>query len=165
LRSSKEERIIPISEFIERHYKTKIQPDEILTAITIPKLPDKKYYHSYYQLGRRNAVNITRMSISVMLSFDESNKIDECCIVDGSLFSRSQRITDVENALIGKPLNEQTISAAEKPLTKKIEKEIGGRWSAEYKKPVFINLFKDALEEINLENRNSEKVSFKSSCN
>jgi CO/xanthine dehydrogenase FAD-binding subunit len=148
LHSKKEERIVPISEFIQRHYKTIIQPDEILTAITIPKLPDKKYYHSYYQLGRRNAVNITRMSVSVMLNFDNDDKIEECYIVDGSLFSRSQRITEVEKALIGKPLNEQTVSDAEKPLAEKIEKEIGGRWSAEYKKPVFINLFKDALIEI-----------------
>ncbi|MCD4796001.1 MAG: hypothetical protein K8R49_02365, partial [Candidatus Cloacimonetes bacterium] len=90
-------------------------------------------------------------SISVMLSFDKNDKIDECYIVDGSLFSRSQRITDVENTLIGKHLDELTIRAAEKPLAEKIEKEIGGRWSAEYKKPVFINLFKDALEEIHLE--------------
>ena len=95
-----------------------------------------------------------------MLSFDDNDKIEECYIVDGSLFSRSQRITNVEKALIGKSLNEQTIRAAEKPLAEKIKKEIGGRWSAEYKKPVFINLFKDALEEINLEKRNSEKVSF-----
>ena len=159
--SSKGERIVPISKFIERHYKTEIQSDEILTAIIIPKLPDKKYYHSYYQLGRRSAVNITRMSICVMLSFDKDDKIDECCIVDGSLFSRSQRITDVEKALIGKHLNEQTISAAEKPLAEKIEKEIGGRWSVEYKKPVFINLFKDALEEINLEKAYKQRKSSK----
>ncbi|MBL7149861.1 MAG: FAD binding domain-containing protein, partial [Candidatus Cloacimonetes bacterium] len=161
LRSVKEERIVPISEFIERHYKTIIQPDEILTAITIPKLSDKKYYHSYYQLGRRNAVNITRMSISVMMSFDKDDKIEECYIVDGSLFRRSQRITDVEKALIGKPLNEKTICAAEKPLAEKIEKEIGGRWSAEYKKPVFINLFKDALEGINLEKAYTQRSSFR----
>ena len=85
-----------------------------------------------------------------MLSFDENDCIEECYIVDGSLFSRSQRITNVEKVLIGKALNKQTICTAEKPLAEKIEKEIGGRWSAEYKKPVFINLFKDALEEINL---------------
>jgi len=111
-------------------------------------MKQKKYYTSYYQLGRRNAVNITRMSVSVMLSFDQDNKIEECCIVDGSMFSRSQRLTSVEDILLGKELNKDLIKASEQPLNEKIEQEIGGRWSAEYKQPVFINLFKDALEDI-----------------
>jgi len=148
IKSEGNSRIIPISEFIEWTYKTKIRSDELLVEIIIPKMKKKKYYTSYYQLGRRNAVNITRMSISVVMSFDNNDNIEECNIVDGSLFSKSQRLTSVENVLIGKKLNEDLILASEQPLNEKIEQEIGGRWSAEYKQPVFINLFKDALYDI-----------------
>jgi len=148
LQSKSENRKIPIKDFIIKHYKTQIKTDEILISISIPKPSNKKYYHRYSQLGRRNAMNITRMSISAMISFASNKNIEECYLVDGSLFSCSQRLTNVENFLIGKPLNEQTIEAIEKPLSEKIEKEIGNRWSSEYKKPVFINMCKDALREI-----------------
>ncbi len=133
---------------IIRSYHTLIEPDEILVSITIPKPNDENYYTSYYQLGRRNAVNITRMSICAMISFDDSGLINKCRIVDGSLFSKPQQIIEVENFLLGKKLNETTIEQAVEPLAEKIESEIGNRWSAPYKKPVFINIFKDALKDI-----------------
>jgi CO/xanthine dehydrogenase FAD-binding subunit len=64
------------------------------------------------------------------------------------MFSRSQRLTPVENVLLGKPLNEDSIAAIEHPLVEMIEAEIGKRWSAEYKKPVFINVCQDVLRDI-----------------
>ena len=45
-------REIPIKDFIVKNYQTQIKPSEILTAIVIP-LPQKKFYHSYYQLGKK----------------------------------------------------------------------------------------------------------------
>jgi CO/xanthine dehydrogenase FAD-binding subunit len=147
LQSKDGHREIDVKDFIIKHYRTQIQPDEILVAITIPK-PKKVYYSSYFQLGRRNAMNITRLSISAKVSFDQNKRVDECCLVDGSMFSRSQRLTPVENTLLGKLLNEDSIVAIEHPLAEMIEAEIGTRWSAEYKKPVFINVCQDVLRDI-----------------
>ncbi|MDY6915907.1 MAG: molybdopterin cofactor-binding domain-containing protein [Candidatus Cloacimonadota bacterium] len=141
-------RKIELADFIQGSYKTKIQSDELLTEIIIPKLPNTNYFHNYFQLGRRGAVNITRMSISVLILLTRNKKIDDCRIVDGSLFKKPQRITAVEDTLLGQKLSPETIELIESPLSQKIEEEIGGRWSAEYKKPVFINICKDALYEI-----------------
>ena len=88
-------------------------------------------------------MNITRLSISAMISFDQDDNVEECYLVDGAMFSCPQRLTPVENALIGKPLNEDAIVAIKVPLAEMIEAEIGKRWSAEYKKPVFINVCQD----------------------
>ena len=143
------ERIIPAAEFISRHYHPHIKPDEILTAVTLPKLPPQnRYYISYFQLGRRNAMNITRLSISAMLAADEQGRVTECALVDGAMFSRSQHLTSVEEYLKGRPLTEAAISGIREPLSAMIDAEIGTRWSAEYKKPVFINLCQDALRDI-----------------
>ena len=147
LRSRSGSRDIPLKDFVLRHYRTQIQPDEILASITIPK-PEKDYYSSYFQLGRRNAMNITRMSISAMIAFDEDGHVEECCLVDGSLFSRSQRLTPVENVLLGKPLTEDVIDAIKAPLSEMVASEIGNRWSSEYKMPVFINVCQDVLRDI-----------------
>jgi CO/xanthine dehydrogenase Mo-binding subunit/CO/xanthine dehydrogenase FAD-binding subunit len=147
LQSKDGSREIPIKDFVVKNYQTQIRPDEILTTIIIP-LPLKKYYHSYYQLGRRNAVNITRMSIGAMIVFDNEKNIEECRIVAGSLFDKPKRIEEIEKLFIGNKLTEQLIDEVEKPLQAIIDNAIGTRWSSEYKTPVFINICKDILKEI-----------------
>ncbi len=92
LQSQKGKRSVPAAEFVQGSYRTLIESDEILTEIVIPKLEkDKRYVYHYYQLGRRNAVNITRMSISAMILM-ENMFIKECRLVDGSLFSKPPEI-------------------------------------------------------------------------
>ncbi|GAK55661.1 aldehyde oxidase and xanthine dehydrogenase [Candidatus Vecturithrix granuli] len=140
-------REVAMSDVILKQYQTCIRPDELLVAVTIPK-PAKTCYASYFQLGRRNAMNITRLSISAMLALDANGKIEECILVDGSMFSRSQRLTPVEQALIGKALTDETIAAIERPLAEMIDVQLGKRWSSEYKKPVFIHVCQDVLRDI-----------------
>ena len=140
-------REIAVKDFIVKNYLTQIKSNEILTGIFIP-LPEKKFYHSYYQLGRRNAVNITRMSVGVMMAIDGENKIEDCRIAAGSLFDRPQRIPDIEAIFTGKELCTQLINETEQPLRTIIDGAIGTRWSSEYKTPVFVNICRDALKEI-----------------
>ncbi len=147
LQSQNGRRDIDAAEFMLKQYQTQIQPGEILVAITIPK-PAKTYYHSYFQLGRRNAMNITRLSVSAKIAFDDAGNVEECSLVDGAMFSRPQRLRTVEESLLGKPLDEEAIASTNAPLEEKIEAEIGTRWSAVYKKPVFINLCQDVLRDI-----------------
>jgi CO/xanthine dehydrogenase FAD-binding subunit len=145
-----------LKDFVVKQYQRQIQSDEILVAVTIPKWPQKTYYVSYFKLGRRNAMNITRMSISAMLALDEQSNVAECYLVDGSLFSRPQRLTPVETMLIGAPLSDEIIAATREPLTEMIQAAIGTRWSSEYKMPVFINLCQDALRDIQRQIRHKE---------
>lgn len=139
-------RKISADEFIIKNYKTQLSTDEILTEVIIP-IPKKIYEYSYFQLGRRNAVNITRISIGILISF-ENNKIEECKIVSGSLFHKPMRIEKIEQIFIGKELTNESINSIEEPLKKIIDDAIGKRWSSAYKLPVFINMTKDALTQI-----------------
>ena len=144
--SVKGKRTIKADDFILKNYKTQLNKDEILTEVIIPT-PKKNYKYSYFQLGRRNAVNITRISIGILISFKE-NMVEECKIVSGSLFHKPMRIEEIEKLLIGKQLTLESIKNIEKPLKKIIDDEIGKRWSSAYKLPVFVNMTKDALKEI-----------------
>ncbi|MCP4405711.1 MAG: molybdopterin-dependent oxidoreductase [bacterium] len=147
LQSQNGQREIDAADFTVKQYQTQIRPDEILVAVTIPK-PKGPSYSSYFQLGRRNALNITRLSISALLTFDRNGNIETCHLVDGAVFSCPQRLTPVETVLLGKPLNDDTIAAIKAPLAEMIEDAIGKRWSAAYKKPVFINVCQDVLRDI-----------------
>ncbi|MBT4332066.1 MAG: FAD-binding protein, partial [Candidatus Cloacimonetes bacterium] len=139
-------RKIKADEFIIKNYKTQLMSDEILTEIIIP-IPKKNYEYSYFQLGRRNAVNITRISIGILVSFN-NNEVEECKLISGSLFHKPMRIKEIEDLLIGKQLTLGLIENIEEPLKKIIDDEIGKRWSSAYKLPVFVNMTKDALKEI-----------------
>ena len=148
LKSIKGTRKVPIEDFIGGGYKTKINTSEILSSIIIPKPENKKYYTSYYQLGRRNAMNITRLSVGILMTFSKNNIIEECRIVEGALLHKPMRLRKIEEILIGNELNSGIINRIEEPLHKLIYDEIGSRWSSEYKMPVFVNICKDVLKDI-----------------
>lgn len=147
LRSVRGTRRMPVSEFVTGGYRTRIEPDELLTRFIIPAPMQQPLINRYLQLGRRNALNITRQSLTGQFMID-NGVVRLCRLVDGALFSHPQRLPEVEQALIGKPLNDQTIEDAANVLHEKVEKAIGGRWSAPYKVPVFIDMFRQMLQEV-----------------
>lgn len=153
LQSKSKNRKVPVKDFIVKNYETRIKKDELLTSIILPKSFSNKYYYRYNKLGRRNALNISRITLAVMISFAKNGNIDECRIATGSLFEKPNRLTEIENILIGKLLNTEVIKSIEKPLHKIIYDSIGNRWSGRYKIPVFINMFVDALKDIATDNR------------
>ncbi|MBN2461032.1 MAG: molybdopterin-dependent oxidoreductase, partial [Candidatus Cloacimonetes bacterium] len=137
-------RMVPVVDFTLDAYETMIRKDEILIAIEIPK-PADHYFHSYFQLGRRNAVNITRMSVAGVMSFRSDKKVRDCRLACGSVFSRPCRLERVENAMIGNILSTDKISQLEQTLKSDTEAEIGSRWSSPYKIPVFANMVRDVF--------------------
>jgi len=44
------------------------------------------------------------------------------------------------------------LQQAERVLTDKMEKAIGGRWSAVYKMPVFLDMFRQVMNDVRNEN-------------
>ena len=142
---SGKERELSVDQFITGGYKTQIEKGEIIKSVVLP-IPSKDYQYSYFQLGRRGAVNISRLSLLSMCAKNDDGTIDEIIISCGALFVKACRLPEVEKILVGKKLDASLIKQAEDCLDAIIEEQIGGRWSSEYKKPVFINLFKDSLE-------------------
>ena len=141
-------RRMPVSEFVIGGYRTALESGELLTRFIIPAPMKQPLLNRYLQLGRRNALNITRQSLTGQFSLDASGVVQVCRLVDGALMSKPQRLSDVEQALIGQPLNAETIERAAVVLGSLIENAIGGRWSAPYKIPVFIDMFRQMLLEV-----------------
>lgn len=73
--------------------------------------------------------------------------------MDGALLAKPQRLLEVEQALIGRTLDAATIDYAAGVLHARVEKAIGGRWSAPYKVPVFIDMFRQMLQEVMTEQK------------
>ena len=147
LQSTRGKRSMSVADFIVNAYETKIAKDELLVEIVLPA-PPANLQQNYEQLGRRNALNITRLSLTSLFGFDGDGKVNLCRLVDGALLSKPQRLSAVEDALLGKVLNEASVDDALKVLEKLIVDAIGGRWSAVYKQPVYLNIFRDQMNKV-----------------
>jgi len=150
LQSVAGKRRMPVADFITNGYETKLQKGELLVEVILPA-PPADMVQNYDQLGRRNALNITRLSLTSLLTFDADGKISLCRLVDGALLSKPQRLVAVEQVLLGKALNDASVAQALTVLGKLIEDAIGGRWSAEYKKPVYLNIFRDQMNKVRVQ--------------
>ncbi len=140
-------REINAADFVLGAYKTALNPGEILESIILPE-PEADNVWSYYQLGRRNAMNITRMSCGITAKLNPDSTIATCRIVQGSLLARPGRLFDVEEAMIGQNPNQGLPDEAETILKALLDKEISGRWSSEYKIPAFIGMVNDLVREL-----------------
>lgn len=140
-------RRMPLCEFLQSGYKTQRKPNELMTKVILPPPPSPRPHAFYHQLGRRNALNITRQSLTCLIACDADGIVNYCRLVDGALFSKPQRLLDIERCLLGHRLTQETIDLASQMLEKLIYAAIGKRWSAAYKQPVFINMFRDMMVE------------------
>ena len=133
-----------IEDFITGTYRTSLAQDEIIQKVILP-IPKKRFLYNYFQLGRRNALNITRLAIVILINFDEDKTIAGIRIASGSMFSTNGRIREIERIFKGNILTEDLINKSVATLEKIVDSKIGGRWSSEYKKPVYLKIYKDAI--------------------
>lgn len=138
-------RLIKLSEFITHPYKTGRRSDELLKCI-ICKKDNSSTGHSYIKLGRRQAVNISRMTVSVSIR-NINNLIEEIQISAGSVFPIVSRMIDLEKMLIDQNICSKLFKEAGKFAAELMIKHSGTRWSTPYKEPVLNGLVIRALEE------------------
>ena len=143
LLSKKGQRIIPLPEFITESYKTIINFDEIVYSIICRK-PSKAHVWYYMKLGRRQAVNISRMTLAVSYEI-ENDKIIDSRISAGSVFPKSSRIPEIESMLNNQTISEELFNAAGSKAAELMIRESGRRWSTPYKDPVLRGLLARSL--------------------
>jgi xanthine dehydrogenase FAD-binding subunit len=146
LLSRKGKRTLALEQFVIGPYKTLINPDELLYSIKCKKL-DRQSGFSYIKLGRRQAVNISRMTLAATILRDDDGIIKNAIIAGGSIFPAPSRMSDLEKMLNKQQISQKLIEDAANFAADLMIKESGHRWSTPYKKPVLIGLMKRALHE------------------
>ena len=109
----------------------------------MPKKLDNYYYK---KVGGRNALAISRVSFAGLLDV-EDGKITRFAAAFGAVADTVLRYKDLEATLVGKTLEEA--KAAKADLLKAYSEQMiltRGRVSAEYRKTVVTNLFKDYID-------------------
>jgi CO/xanthine dehydrogenase FAD-binding subunit len=144
LLSQKGKRTINLNEFTLGPYKTHIKPDELLYSIRCKKQTASSGY-SYVKLGRRQAVNISRMTLAATIAKDKNNIITNATIAGGSIFPAPSRMPEIETLLNCQKASYELFEDAANLAAELMIKESGVRWSTPYKKPVLVGLVQRAL--------------------
>lgn len=138
-------RELPLKDVIAKPYETTLAPDELITKITF-KAPSENVATAFLKVGRRKALSISRMNIAVALSLDLNGAINTVAIAPGCVFSVPDRVSSVEEILLGKTPNQTLLTKAGEVMAAEMIARTGLRPSSEYKKPALAALTKQCLE-------------------
>ena len=138
---------LPLYDVIVRPYATCLQNGDLITAVTVKKLPEG-CRSRFYKLGRRRALAISRMTVAAVLRCDGSGTVDYFDMTLGATFPRPQRFAGIPPLLLGKRPGEADVLAAAKALADKIPEVAGIRHSTAYKQPVAEKLAARVLRDL-----------------
>ena len=138
-----------LEETLLKPYETSILANEIVTKIIIPK-KIKNYYGTFYKLGRRRGVAISRITLAVLLLI-ENDKIKDIKIACGAITPIGLRLRELEESCIDKSPNTVLFKEISKNIGKKILDVTGLRWSSHYKVTVVQQMLYQLLEKLYME--------------
>jgi carbon-monoxide dehydrogenase medium subunit len=132
------ERTIPITEFVRGPYETALERAELLTEIRIPALPPKAVVvHERFATHERPALTVACYVRA------EGDRVAEGRVAVGSVTPTPARVRDVEQALVGVPLDTTAeVAGAGEVAADAIEPFADLNGSVEYKRNlvrVFVN--------------------------
>jgi len=104
LASHKSSRSIPLADFLQGNRKTVRHPDEILTAIRIPRRWENAA-SSFLKLGARRYLVISIVMVAANLVVGPDRRIREAAICVGSCSPKAVRLVELEKALAGIPVD------------------------------------------------------------
>jgi carbon-monoxide dehydrogenase medium subunit len=107
-------RIVEAEDFFRGPGQTILKPDEILTEILVPNLPENSG-GAYIKLMRRNAMDLALVGVAVFLRLDSNGKTcREARVALGAVAPTPMRATTAESVLVHKDLDDDLIFEAGK---------------------------------------------------
>jgi CO/xanthine dehydrogenase FAD-binding subunit len=142
--NSRGTRTLPLDRFILGPRKTALQPDELLSAILVSS-PNAGARSHFVKLGARKYLLISIAMVSVVLT-PENGKAKKVRIAIGSCSPAACRLRELEDELVGAPLNQLHTFPSAKHLS--VLKPIDDvRATAEYRLDAALTLVQRALKE------------------
>ena len=148
LTGSNGKRIIPISDFYIWAGEVDIKPDEIQTAIIIPKEKYEGYHGHYIKYAMRNALDITTTGCSVNVKLSDDKKtFTDVRIAYGVAGPVPMRAKNAEEFIRGKAVNEENIKAFSLQVLNDVKPRDSWRASKAFRQHLATELAYRALSE------------------
>jgi aerobic carbon-monoxide dehydrogenase medium subunit len=127
------ERTIPVREFFDGPFTTKLEPSEILTEIRVPD-PGQKAGGTYLKLERRVG-DFATVGVAVHVSFSNGS-VGRAGIALTGVGPTNLAATAAEEALAGKALDDEAIGEAARLAAEAAQPRTDTRGTEEYKRNV-----------------------------
>lgn len=146
LRSKGGARRVLLEDFVKWPYETIIEADEVLEKIVFA-MPQGEYYSSYQKIGRRKALSISRISLTLLAEV-ENKAIKKAQVASGAATPFPVPFRKVNNYLNGKSYAEIDPVEAGNIAADEMVGITGERWSTPYKRPALGKLVERAVEDL-----------------
>ena len=110
LESTNGERRVPMNKFLLAYRKTERRPDELITAVIIPK-PDKTNKLKFYKVSKRKDLDISTLSAGFSLRL-RNNRVEAITLAYGGMAAVTKRAAAAEAFLTGKEWSRATVEEA-----------------------------------------------------
>lgn len=110
LQSLQGERWLNINEFYQGYKQFDLKPDELLTAVRIPKLSSDEQMQ-LYKVSRRRDMDISTFTAAIRMRV-VGDVIESASIAYGAVGPTVLRLTETESWLVGKPFSLETMQQA-----------------------------------------------------
>jgi CO/xanthine dehydrogenase FAD-binding subunit len=145
LASSAGRRQIPLSEFIVADQTTIRRPDEILTAIIIPRTLEIGR-SVFLKIGLRQLMTTSIAMVAAVVARDDVGRVKCAQIAIGACSAVAQRLPELERALVGKVAELGLSNHVEQAHLAKLSSIDDIRASAAYRRDAALTLIRRALE-------------------
>ena len=144
---SNQRRIISIDELFCGPCATTLKKGEIITKIIIPLLLDNTIIYYFRKIGQRNAMTITKASLSAIAKLSEG-KIEWIRLAPGSVSPVVKRMSKTEEFIKGKELTPHVIDQAKEIISQEISPITDIRSTKVFRMLITQNLLENCLKKI-----------------
>ena len=144
---SNQHRIISIDELFCGPCATTLKKGEIITKIIIPLLLDNTIIYYFRKIGQRNAMTITKASLSAIAKLSEG-KIEWIRLAPGSVSPVVKRMSKTEEFIKGKELTPHVINQAKEIISQEISPITDIRSTKVFRMLITQNLLENCLKKI-----------------
>lgn len=104
-------REIPLDEFIVGYRQTACQPDELISAIILPR-PAQSMAVRSFKVSKRRDLDIATVSGGFAVELDDRNWVTRCTLAFGGMADRTRRAYSVEQRLQGREWSRSVVEEA-----------------------------------------------------
>ena len=98
-------RVVPLQSFLTGYRQTDLQPDELVTAVLVPRGAEDAFA-DFQKLGSRSYLVISIVMVASVIERASDGTISQARIAVGACSPVAQRLTQLENDLRGRMINE-----------------------------------------------------------
>jgi len=137
-------RDVHLSEFFLGFYTTVLEPDEILTEVIIPAIPETARA-AYYKYTSISAEGRPCVAVGALADFDEDGKCRDLRVAVGAAVEMPQRVTEGEALAHSSVLTDELVTAIAEEYARALDPLSDVRGSAWYRREMIGVFVKRAL--------------------